>query len=105
MKKLKVGLAGAGRGSAYGNLFNAHPSTEVTAICDIDEESLEKVAREFNLKDSSCFQNYDEFINADIDIVFIGTPIPFHASQTIKALESDKHVLCEVTAANTVEDC
>lgn len=105
MKKLKVGLAGYRRASGYGSLFNKHPRTVVTAVCDINQESLEDAAKTLNLKDSSCFQKYDDFINTDIDIVFIGTPIPFHAEQSIKALESGKHVLCEVTAANSIEDC
>jgi len=109
MKKLKVGLVGfrggRGRGGGYGELFNSHPRTEVAAICDINQNCLEEGAKYLGLKDSNCFQSYDDFVNSDIDIVFIGTPIPFHASQSIKALESGKHVLCEVTAANTIEDC
>lgn len=105
MEKLKVGLVGYRRASSYGSLFNKHPRTVVTAVCDINQESLEDAAKTFGLKDSSCFLKYDDFINTDIDIVFIGTPIPFHAEQSIKALESGKNVLCEVTAANNVEDC
>ena len=105
MKKLKVGLAGYHRASGYGSLFNKHPRTIVTAVCDINSKHLEEAGKEFKLKDSSVFSNYDDFINTDIDIVFIGTPIPFHVEQSIKALESGKHVLCEVTAANNVKDC
>jgi len=35
----------------------------------------------------------------------IATPIEYHAQQSIVAMESGKHVLCEQTAAYTVDDC
>lgn len=103
MRRLKVGHVGGRTG--YAHLFNIHPGTELVAICDIDRGALERSRRALGLKSSQCFQNYDDFLKVDMDIVVIGTPIPFHAEQSIKALESGKHVLSEVTAANTVEDC
>ena len=105
MKKLKVGLTGVRRAKGYGELFMKHPRTEVTAICDINDKHLEETGKEFKLKDSAVFSNYDKFIDTDIDVVFIGTPIPFHVDQSIKALKNNKHVLSEVTAANKVKDC
>jgi len=103
MRKLRVGYVG-GR-TLYADLFSAHPRTETVAICDINPEALERARKDLGLKKSQCFHNYDDFIKADLDIVFVGTPIPFHAEQSIKALESGKHVLSENTATNTVEDC
>jgi len=41
MGKLKVGLVGIGRGTAYGNIFTKNPLTEVVALCDTNEEKLE----------------------------------------------------------------
>ena len=105
MGKFKVGLVGIGRGTSYGHIFSNNPKTEVTALCDINEDSLEVSGKDFNLKDKQLFTNYDQFINADFDIVIIGSPIPDHAAQVVKALNNDKHVLCEVTAANTLKDC
>ncbi|MBS7614616.1 Gfo/Idh/MocA family oxidoreductase [Candidatus Bathyarchaeota archaeon] len=105
MRKLKVGLVGAGRGTGYGSQFRNHTRTEISAICDINPESLEKMRVTFGLKKSQAFENYDDFVKADIDIIFLGTPMPFHAEQAIKALENDKHVLSEVTMATTVKDC
>ena len=105
MKKYKVGMVGVGRGTAYGRIFTNHPETEVVALCDMNQESLEKNGKDFNLADNCLFENYEDFINADLDIVVLGTPIPFHAEQTIKGLEAGKHVLCEVTASNTIESC
>lgn len=105
MKKLKVGMVGVGRATAYGHIFASHPDTEVVALCEVDSETLEKNGKDFELSDKALFDNYENFLNADIDIVVLGTPIPFHAEQTIKAMEMNKHVLCEVTASNTIESC
>ena len=105
MRELKIGLVGINRAAGYGELFMNHPRTEVTAICDINSKHLEEAGKEFKLKDSSLFSIYDDFINTDIDIVFIGAPISLHAEQSIKALKNHKHVLCEVTAASTIEEC
>lgn len=103
MRKLKVGHVGGRIG--YGYLFRAHPRTELVAVCDVDPEALEKARKTFGLRSSECFQNYDDFLKRDLDIVVVGTPIPFHAEQSIKAMESGKHVLSEVTAANNVREC
>jgi len=103
MRKLKVGHVGGRTGYAY--LFSTHPRTELAAVCDIDPKVLEDDRKAFGLKSSQCFRNYDDFVKTDLDIVVVATPIPFHAEQSIKAMESGKHVLSEVTAGNTVEDC
>jgi len=101
----KVGLVGVGRGSGYGRLLADDPRCEVVACCDASEEALGRFQRELGLPDSGCFSDYDDFISREMDIVFIGTPIPVHAEQSIKALDAGVHVLCEVTAASTVEEC
>lgn len=105
MDKFKVALVGVGRGTAYGNIFANNPETEVIALCDMDSNILEENGKAFNLSDKGLFTNYEDILNTDADIVVLGTPIPFHAQQTIDALAANKHVLCEVTASNTIEDC
>lgn len=105
MKKLKVGLVGIGRGTAYGHIFSNHERTEVVALCDRDEEKLAQSAADFALSDQQIFTNYEDFLNADIDIVVLGTPIPFHADEVCKALAMNKHVLSEVTAADSIAAC
>ncbi len=105
MKKYKVGMVGVGRATSYGHIFENRPDTEVVALCDMNDEVLAQNGKDFGLDDKHLFNNYDDFINSDIDIVVLGTPIPYHAEQSIKALDSNKHVLCEVTASNTIESC
>jgi predicted dehydrogenase len=78
----------------------------VAAVCDINEARGKEVARELRVKESSVYTNYDAFIeNADIDVVFIGTPMPFHVEEATKALDRNKHVLSEVTAATSINEC
>ncbi|MFD0713524.1 Gfo/Idh/MocA family protein [Paenibacillus sp. GCM10027626] len=96
-----VGLGGSHRSAAYMH----HPQISVTAICDPDSDTLGKTGDELGISDCARYDNYADFLNADIDFVMIGSPVPYHAEQTLAALEAGKHVLCEVTAASSVEDC
>ena len=105
MSKLKVGVVGVSRGGSYMMKYAKNARTEVTAICDLDQNRLEAVSKDLNLSDSQVYTDYDAFLNSDIDIVVVGTPIPFHAEQSVKALDAGKHVLSEVTASNTIEGC
>ena len=105
MKKWRVGVAGVSRGRSLTRVFGAHSRVEVTALCDIDTAKLADIGKAFNLTDKQLYTDYDSFLSAPMDIVVIATPIAFHAEHTIKALESGRHVLCEQTAAYTIEDC
>jgi predicted dehydrogenase len=104
-KVYKVGVVGLRRGRSFANLFNSYERTEVTALCDTQAEILERTNKNLGLKDSHMFADYDDFINADMDIVVIATPIPLHADEAIKAMEMGKNVLSEVTAADTIANC
>lgn len=101
----RIGLVGVGRGSGYGRVFAGDPRCRIVACCDVKAEAVSRFQAELGLPDGSCFTDYDAFLGADMDIVFLGTPIPFHAGQAVKAMEAGRHVLSEVTAASTVADC
>ncbi|MBQ3055632.1 MAG: Gfo/Idh/MocA family oxidoreductase [Oscillospiraceae bacterium] len=105
MEKLKIGMVGGSRATSYGSVFSNNPKTEVVALCEVDEEKLAENGKSFELPDSALYTSYEDLLNADIDVVVLGTPIPLHADQVVKALEAKKHVLSEVTAADTVENC
>jgi len=103
--KLKVGLVGIGRGTSYGHLFSVNPLTEVTALCDFNEAKLAQHGKDFNLEDKHLYTRYEDFVNDDLDIIVLGTPMPYHAEQVVAAMESGRHVLSEVTAASTLKGC
>ncbi len=100
-----LGIVGLRRGRGFVRVFDAHPRVEVAALCDVDEERLAETGEAFELPEDRLYTDFDSFLDAPIDIVMIATPIGFHAEQTIKSVESGKHVLCEQTAAYTIEDC
>ena len=105
LAKLNVGVVGAaGRGASFRAAFEAHPRTRIHALCDIREDLLAGAAK--RLGASEMYVDYAEMLErSDVDAVVIGTPMPFHAPQAIQALERDIHVLSEVTAAVSVEEC
>ena len=103
--KYRVGLAGCHRGAGVVRALATHPQVEIAALCDVDPQALADLGRAFQLADNQLYSTYHEFVNAPLDIIVIATPIELHAQQSIQAMESGKHVLCEQTVAYTVDEC
>jgi len=100
--ELKVGLVGR-RGASFIAGFNSVAETEVTAICEIDRETLDTIADRYGIE--RRYLEYEEMLEDDIDIVVIGTPMHLHVPQAVMAMEKGKHVMSEVTAAVSFEQC
>ena len=105
MKKYRVGLVGVHRGGGLVRAMAAHPQCTIRALCDVDPAALSDSGAHFKVPDQGLYTDFDGFLAADIDVAVIATPIEFHARQSIAAMQSGKHVLCEQTAAYTVDDC
>jgi len=106
MATIKLGISGAcGRGGKlYEHLSEVLPGMEVRAVCDVNAAELP--AAQGRLKASQAYTDYGEMLErGGIDAVLVGTPMQFHAPQGIAALERNIHVLSEVTAGVTVEEC
>ena len=102
---IDVGIVGAaGRGGRLRQAFELLDRVRITAVCDIDPDGLERARRELGA--SERYLDYDEMLErAKPDAVVIGTPMPLHAPQAIAALERGVHVLSEVPAAVSIEEC
>jgi UDP-N-acetyl-2-amino-2-deoxyglucuronate dehydrogenase len=94
-EKYRFGIIGA---SAIARIHalalqNIH-KVELIAVCDIDKKKAASLAAEFNipivLNDTKELFKID-----DLDVVTIATPHYFHASMTIQAAISHKHVIVE----------
>jgi predicted dehydrogenase len=84
--------------------LEAHPQTRIHAVCDIRQDELQKA--QHRLGAVEAYTDYGDMLErSDLQAVVIGTPMQFHASQAIAALDRDIHVLSEVTAAVSVDEC
>ena len=103
---IRCAIAGVvGRGQIYVDPIMKFKDAKITAICDINREGI----REYEEKIGNgvrVFYDYREMIDSGLcDLVIIATPIPLHVEQAVYALERDINTVCEVPAANTVEEC
>ena len=92
---IKVGVIGYGYwGPNLVRNFMAAPSSAVTRVCDLREERLGPLQKQYpGVK--TCNQP-DELINdPQIDAVVIATPVSSHFDLAIAALRAGKHVLVE----------
>lgn len=103
-KKVNVAVIGLGFGAEFIPIYQKHPDANIIAICQRNEKRLNEIGDAFGIE--KRYSSYDALLkDPDIDAVHINTPIPDHASQSIKALRAGKHVACTVPMATTVEEC
>lgn len=101
---MNVGIVGAHRGASFIDPFTTITETQVVAICDVNEASLNDVAEKYGVE--RRFTDYEKMLeDDDIDIVVLATPENLHVPQSISALKAQKHVVSEVTAATSLEQC
>jgi predicted dehydrogenase len=102
---MNIGIVGAaGRGKSFRSACEACENVNIHAVCDINEESLPK-SKELLDADEMYMDFYEMLEKADLQAVIIGTPMQCHAEQAIAALEKNIHVMSEVTAAISIEEC
>src|SRR3954452_22548321 len=103
-QKINLAIIGLGFGAEFIPIYQAHPNANLVAVCQRDPKKLKTIQDAFGI--AKGFTDYDELLrDPEIDAVHINTPIPDHASQSIKALKAGKHVACTVPMATSIEDC
>src|SRR5688572_12799422 len=106
MRKLKVGVIGAGRlGKVYvRDLASRIPETTVVAVADIDRTLATAVAEEFDVP--KAYASADELIgDRNVEGIVIVTPTHAHRDHAIAAAESRKPTFCEKPPALTLAEC
>jgi len=109
--RIRVGLIGCnGMGWSDLNSFLDNPEVECVAICDIDDQPLNRrmadVEKKSGKKPEHQYKDWRRLIdNKDIDVVIIGTPDHWHCLQMVSACEAGKDVYCEKPIGNSIEEC
>ena len=107
--KVVVGLIGCnGMGFADLRTFLGQPGVECAALCDVDQNVLERQTAEVEKITNSKPSQYGDFRKLieqkDIDVVIIGTPDHWHCLPMVTACEAGKDVYCEKPLANSIEE-
>ena len=103
MKQYKVGIAGA-RGKSTLPGFRGIENAAVTAVCDLDENTLNAFGDAADIPPEGRFRVFEDMLESDVDAVVIATPMQCHVPQALSAMLAGKHVLCEVPAAVTMDE-
>lgn len=99
-RRLRLGVAGLRRGMALLRVLQRHPAVEIAALCDANETLLASAGEAAVTR----VTRFEALLELGLDIVVIATPMALHAAQSIAALQSGAHVLCEVPAVATLEE-
>lgn len=92
MRRLKVGVAGAGVfGNYHAQKAAASARTELVGVYDLDGARAAAVAEPFG---AQAFRSYEALLG-EAEAVVVAVPATWHARLVESALESDRHVLVE----------
>ncbi|MFE5323324.1 Gfo/Idh/MocA family protein [Paenibacillus sp. NPDC056579] len=98
MTTKEIGYAVFGLGVGKSHLASAVKAAgcKFVAICDMNEEVLNKLGDEHGIAPENRYTSYDELLKReDIDAISVCTPSGWHRDHTVKALRAGKHVLTE----------
>ena len=102
--KIRFGIFGCSRGS--GLITRIYGSgAEIVALCDYRPSAKEYVYSNYpSVKDVKFFDNFDEFIQEDMDAVLIANYFCEHAEYAVRALRAGKNVLSETLSNITLAE-
>jgi predicted dehydrogenase len=103
---VKWGLIGAGDivRKRVGEALRDGRGCELVAVSRARTDLVEPFAREVGARRWHADWR-DLVTDAEVDAVYVATPVHLHAEQTIAAAEAGKHVLCEKPMAMTAAEC
>jgi len=102
---VRLAVAGGNRGSRFDQVLSGlQDQIELVAVCDPSDAV--RTAWTEGRPELTAYSSLEELVeDPTIDAVFIATPMLLHARQALTALNAGKHVLSEVTATATLEEC
>jgi len=103
-RKIKWGIIGLGNiAHQFAKDLMLVEEAEITAVASRNLEKAQEFAKKYDCK--NFYDSYDSIMNDEsIDILYIATPHDSHSALTIKALQNNKHVLCEKPIALDYND-
>jgi predicted dehydrogenase len=99
--KVRFGVIGVGgMGSGHCSMIPQIPETQLTAVCDVEPNTLQRITQKHEVPG---FSNHTELLDSGlVDAVVIATPHYFHPPIAADAFARGIHVLSEKPLAVTV---
>ncbi len=106
--KLQVGCVGCG-GMGGSDLSNVagHSGVKVTALCDVNRDTLRQARAKYGVEESRCFTDYRAFLAAmgdTVDAVIVSTPDHAHAPVAVQAMRAGKGVYCQKPLTHSLHE-
>lgn len=114
LEKVRVGFVGVGhQGTSHVRNFLRIPNVEVTAICDLLPEHMERARKLVTDAGQPQPQGFaggpEDYLRLcdlpNVDLVFTATPWELHAPVLLAAMRAGKHAATEVPMAPTIDEC
>ncbi len=107
-ERVRFACIGVG-GKGQSDTMDAATHGEIVGLCDVDEETLAKMANRLKAKhpDAKTFYDYRAMLEAlgdKIDAVTVSTPDHTHAPASVMAMRMGKHCFCQKPLAWSVEE-
>lgn len=95
MKKMKVGILGAGRiAGIMASTLQRMDTAQAYAVAARDYSRARAFADQYSI--GHAYGSYEDMLrDPEVELVYVATPHSFHKDQTLMCLEAGKPVLCE----------
>ena len=103
-KAVKIGVIGARRGETMIDYCRKVGNAQLVAICEKREDLVQEQKVKNVGLDIAYYEDYDEFLNHDMDAVVLANYANEHAPFAIKALNKGLHVFSEVLPCQTMKE-
>ena len=104
MKKVRIGVLGAYRGTSMINYCKRADHAEVVAICDKSPEALDAQKEAAAGLGITFYEKFDDFILHDMDAVVLANYANEHAPFAIRCLKRGLHVFSEVLPVQNMKE-
>tara|TARA_Y100001936_G_scaffold195315_1_gene195462 strand:+ start:1576 stop:2580 length:1005 start_codon:yes stop_codon:yes gene_type:complete len=102
MNKLKIAVIGTGLvGAFHAETFFRNPNAELVAVCDVDKEKVNSVAKKFNCK---AYEDFEKLIKLEtLDAISIATPEQIRIEPAVLSVEKGLKILLEKPLGRSLE--
>ncbi|MGN0180422.1 MAG: Gfo/Idh/MocA family protein [Monoglobaceae bacterium] len=104
MEKVKIGVLGAYRGTSMINYCKRSDNAKVVAICDNCPQVLDEQKGHADGLNIAFYDNFEDFINHDMDAVVLANYANEHAPFAVAAMKKGLHVFSEVLPCQTMKE-